>query len=232
MARRSSKARRRSGGPGAQDASAWGALLGARLRASTLAVGCLAVSSGIVLFGFNLWIPTNLRMLGFTQADAILRNASLMGFPLTFVVAWLYGFWSSKKTIALLTLLTALALFGFAFAGNEVVHHRVVLYVLLIVPIWGISSVVAVLSVYSAEIYPTAIRSRATGFAAGASKAGGVAIIASTVVGLATPSIATISMVGAIAMTLSAVLTLVCGVETRRRRLEDIDRSGESRIAV
>ncbi|GLU30595.1 MFS transporter [Trinickia caryophylli] len=218
--------------PGAQDASAWGALLGARLRASTLAVGCLAVSSGIVLFGFNLWIPTNLRMLGFTQADAILRNASLMGFPLTFVVAWLYGFWSSKKTIALLTLLTALALFGFAFAGNEVVHHRVVLYVLLIVPIWGISSVVAVLSVYSAEIYPTAIRSRATGFAAGASKAGGVAIIASTVVGLATPSIATISMVGAIAMTLSAVLTLVCGVETRRRRLEDIDRSGESRIAV
>lgn len=216
---------------GPQVKGAWTELFGAKVRTSTATIGCLAVSSGLVLFGFNLWIPTNLRVLGFTESDAILRNASLMGFPLTFLVAWMYGFWSSKKTIVWLTSLTALALFGFAFAGNEVVHHRMLLYVLLIVPIWGISSVVAVLSVYSAEIYPTQIRSRGTGFAAGASKAGGVAIIASTVLGLATPSIERISLIGAVSMTLSAVLTFVCARETRNRRLEEIDQA-ESKVAL
>ena len=43
----------------------------------------------------------------------------------------------------------------------------------------------AVLSVYRAEIYPTAIRSRGGGFAAGASKAGGVAIIGLVTLGIA-----------------------------------------------
>jgi putative MFS transporter len=210
---------------------AWSELLSAKLRPSTAVVGCLAASSGLVLFGFNLWIPTNLRMLGFTEADAILRNAALMGFPLTFVVAAMYGFWSSKRTIVVLTSVTAVALFAFALGGNQIMQHRALLYVLLIVPIWGISSVVAVLSVYSSEIYPTAIRSRGTGYAAGASKAGGVAIIASTAVGLAAPSIASIALVGAVSMTLSAVLTFVYGTETRKLRLEEIDRR-ESKIAA
>lgn len=93
---------------------------------------------------------------------------------------------------------------------------------LLIVPIWGISSVVAALSVYSSEIYPMRIRSRGTGFAAGASKAGGVAIIALVIFGIATPSIATVALIGAIPMTLAVLLTACFGVETRKRRLEEI----------
>jgi putative MFS transporter len=184
-----------------------------------------------VLFGFNLWIPTNLRKLGFTESDAILRNAALMGFPLTLVVARLYGFWSSKKTIIVLASLTAAALFGFVIAGDAVVENRGLLYALLIVPIWGISSVVAVLSVYSAEIYPTRIRSRGTGFAAGASKAGGVAIIALVTFGIAAPSIATIALIGAIPMALAVVLMLAFGVETRKRSLEDITRDEFARAA-
>jgi len=208
----------------ARPTDAWSELVSPRLRSSTGVIGCLAISSGLVLFGFNLWIPTNLRMLGFAQPDALLRNAALMGFPLTFVVAWMYGFWSSKKTIVVLTSLTAAALFGFALAPDFVVRHRSLLYLLLTVPIWGISSVVAVLSVYSAEIYPTGVRSRGTGYAAGASKAGGVAIIASTAAGLAAPSIANIALVGAVSMTLSAVLTFACAIETRKLRLEDIHR--------
>jgi putative MFS transporter len=103
-----------------------------------------------------------------------------------------------------------------------VVQNRWLLYVLLIVPIWGISSVVAVLSVYSSEIYPTRIRSRGTGFAAGASKAGGVAIIALVVFGIAAPSIATVALVGAIPMALAVLLTVLYGVETRNRPLEEI----------
>lgn len=209
----------------------WSELASRQFLGVTLVVACLALGSGLVLFGFNLWIPTNLRKLGFTEADAILRNAALMGFPLTFVVAWMYGFWSSKKTIILLSSLTAVALFGFVIAGDAVVQNRALLYALLVVPIWGISSVVAVLSVYSSEIYPTRIRSRGTGFAAGASKAGGVAMIALVVFGIAAPSIATVALIGAIPMTLSVVLVFFFGVETRKRRLEEITADEFARAA-
>ena len=209
----------------------WSELARPQFLGVTLVVGCLALGSGLVLFGFNLWIPTNLRKLGFTESDAILRNAALMGFPLTFLVAWMYGFWSSKKTIILLSSLTAAALFGFVIAGDAVVHNRVLLYALLIVPIWGISSVVAVLSVYSSEIYPTRIRSRGTGFAAGASKAGGVAMIALVVFGIAAPSITTVALIGAIPMTLAVVLVLFFGIETRKRRLEEITADAFARAA-
>ena len=202
--------------------SRWSQLLRGELLWLTAIVGVLALGSGLVLFGFNLWIPSNLRKLGFTDADTILRNAALIGFPLTFVVAWMYGFWSSKKTIIVLTALTAAALFGFVFAGDAVVQNRALLYVLLVIPIWGINSVVAVLSVYAAEIYPTRVRSRGSGFAAGASKAGGVAIIALVAFGIAAPSIATVALIGAIPMALAVVLVALRGVETRQRRLEEI----------
>jgi len=200
----------------------WSQLLSGELLWLTAIVGVLALGSGLVLFGFNLWIPSNLRRLGFTDADTILRNAALIGFPLTFVVAWMYGFWSSKKTIVVLTGLTSAALLGFVFAGDAVVQNRTLLYVLLVIPIWGINSVVAVLSAYAAEIYPTRVRSRGSGFAAGASKAGGVAIIALVAFGIAAPSIATVALIGAIPMALAVLLVSLRGVETRQRRLEEI----------
>jgi putative MFS transporter len=202
--------------------SRWQQLLSGEFIGLTAVVAVLAIGSGLVLFGFNLWIPSNLRKLGYTDADAILRNAAIMGFPLNLLVAWMYGFWSSKKTIVALSAVTAAALFGFVIAGDAIVQNRSLLYMLLIVPIWGISSVVAVLSVYSAEIYPTAVRSRGTGFAAGASKAGGVAIIALVVLGIAAPSIATVAMIGAIPMALAVLLVHFFGIVTRQRRLEDI----------
>lgn len=201
----------------------WCQLLSPQFIGLTLVITVLALGSGLVLFGFNLWIPTNLRKLGITEADTILRNAAMMGFPLSFLIAWMYGFWSSKKTIIILGSLTALALFGFVGAGDAIVHNRTLLYVLLIIPIWGISSVVAVLSVYSSEIYPTRIRARGTGFAAGASKAGGVMIISLMSFGIAVPSISTVALIGAIPMTLAVILVAIFGVETCKRRLEEIN---------
>jgi putative MFS transporter len=202
--------------------SRWSQLLSGELLWLTVIVGVLALGSGLVLFGFNLWIPSNLRKLGFHDADAILRNAALIGFPLNLLVAWMYGFWSSKKTIIALSALTAAALLGFVVAGNAIVQNRALLYALLVVPIWGISSVVAVLSVYAAEVYPTRVRSRGSGFAAGASKAGGVAIIGLVAFGIAAPSISTVALIGAVPMALAVVLVAFFGVETRQRRLEEI----------
>ncbi len=190
----------------------------------TAVVVLLGLGVGLVSFGFQLWIPSNLQKLGFAEGDAnrLLRNSALIGFPLNFLVAWLYGFWSSKKTLILVTTLTALSLFGFVLAGNSVATNRFLLYTLLIMPIWGISSVVAVLSAYSAEIFPTRLRSRGTGLASGISKAGGVLIIALVAIAVAPPSIADTALIGALPMALAAGAVALFGPETRKRQLEEI----------
>ncbi len=204
--------------------SQWLQLVRWPLLSQTAAISLLALGVGFVLFGFNLWIPSNQRRLGFTEAsaDRILRDSALIGIPFTFLVAWMYGFWSGKKTIILLSAIKATSLFGFAVAGDSVIHYGGLLYVLLAVPIWGINAVTAVLTVYSAEIYPTRVRSRGTGFAAGASKAGGVLIIALVALGMATPSIATTALIGGIPLALAVVAVACFGVETRNRALEQI----------
>jgi putative MFS transporter len=89
-------------------------------------------------------------------------------------------------------------------------------------PIWGISSVVAVLSAYSAEVFPTRLRSRGSGLAAGFSKAGGVLIIALVAISVAPPSIAGTALIGAIPMAVAAVAVALFGTETRKRQLEEI----------
>jgi MFS transporter, putative metabolite:H+ symporter len=190
----------------------------------TAVVVLLGLGIGLVSFGFQLWIPSNLQKLGLGEAEAnrLLRNSALIGFPLNFLVAWLYGFWSSKRTLILLAGLTALSLFGFVAAGDSIATNRDLLRALLIMPIWGISSVVAVLSAYSAEVFPTALRSRGSGMAAGFSKAGGVVIIALVVVAVAPPSIAATALIGAVPLALAALAVALFGTETRKRRLEEI----------
>jgi putative MFS transporter len=191
---------------------------------ATVVVLLLALGVGLTSFGFQLWIPSNLQKLGFAEgaANRLLRNSAIIGFPLNFLVAWLYGFWSSKKTLILVTSLTALSLFGFVIAGNSVATNEVLLYSLLIMPIWGISSVIAVLSAYSTEIFPTRLRSRGSGLAAGISKAGGVAIIALVVFAVSPPSIAETALIGALPLALAALAIVFLGPETRNRQLEEI----------
>lgn len=191
---------------------------------SSVAVTAVAVGAGLVTFGFQLWIPTNLQHLGFSSvsSDYTVRNAALIGLPLTVAIAWLYGFWSSRKTIVLLSGLTAAALACFVIEGNSLAHEHVLLTVLLVLPIAGISSVVAVVSAYASELYPTLIRSRATGYVAALTKAGGVLIIALTVLSATIPSIALTAFLGALPLACGAVIFLSVGTETRRRPLEDI----------
>ncbi len=202
----------------------WLQLLARPFRGLTAVVGLFGLGVGLVTFGFQLWIPSNLQRLGFDEVTSatILRDAALLGFPVTFLIAWLYGFWSSKKTMILLGLVTAVALAGFVVLGDRVADHRGQLYALLVTPITGISSILAVLVAYAAETFPTRVRSRGTGLAAGASKLGGVAVIALVVAGATPPSISTTALIGAIPIALGAVAVGVFGIETRRRRLEDI----------
>lgn len=189
------------------------------------AIVILAVGAGLITYGFQLWIPTNLEHLGFTtvNSDYIVRNAALIGLPLSVITTVLYGFWSSKKTIVASFALLALALAGFVAAGNSLAHNHVLLTALLVVPLSGTSLVAAVTIVYASEIYPTRIRSRGTGLAAGATKAGGVLIIA-MVVAATTPSITLTALIGVIPLLIGIVTFTWVGYETRSRRLEEISR--------
>jgi putative MFS transporter len=190
----------------------------------TTAAVLVALGIGLVTFGFQLWIPSNLQSLGFTEGEAsrLLRDSALIGFPLNFVVAGLYGFWSSKRTLVGLVGLTTASMIGFLLVGDSVVSTPVLLYTLLLMPIWGISSVTAVLSAYVAEIYPTRVRSRGSGLIAGMTKAGGVLVIGVVTLSISPPSIAGTALIGAVPMGLATVAVAVFGIETCRRRLEDI----------
>jgi len=202
----------------------WAQLFAGPFLGLSAVVVLLGLGVGLVTFGFQLWIPSNLQKLGFDEVTSatILRDSAILGFPATFVIAWLYGFWSSKKTVILVCVATGAALAGFVLLGDRVADNRTRLDLLLILPITGISSILAVLVAYASETFPTRIRARGTGLAAGASKAGGVAIIALVVAGTTPPSIARTALIGAVPLVLGALAMAVYGVETQRRRLEDI----------
>ena len=190
----------------------------------TLVVFMLALGIGTTQYGFQQWIPSNLQKLGYDEVDAarILRDSALIGFPLNFPVAFLYGFWSSRKTIIAMALLSAAALMGFVVAGQGVAHNSLALHALLIVPIWGISSLTAVTAAYASEIYPTRIRARGSGLTAAGTKIGGVMILAAVAAAVAAPSISVTAFLGAAPLLAAVLLIVVFGVETRKKSLEQI----------
>jgi putative MFS transporter len=205
----------------------WREILSPQLRTKSLVLVVLALGAGLVAFGFQLWLPSNLTKLGFNAkaSSTILRNGALIGLPATVVLAAVYGLWSSKKTVVLAAVATVAALIGCAIVGNSIAHHQSLMYLLLAVPITAASSLTAVALAYGAELFPTKLRSRGTGLAAAGSKAGGVIISAMVAASLAAPSIATTALICAVIVAVAAVLAAVFGMETRKRGLEEITAS-------
>ncbi len=194
------------------------------LLGPTAAITVLAIGLGLMTYGFQQWVPTNLQALGYTtvKSDYVIRNAAILGLPLTVVCAWMYGVWGSRKTLITTTAVTGVTLVGFAIFGDSLAHHHFVLSLMLVVPLSGVSSVAAVVSGYAAEVYPTLVRSRGSGLAAGMTKAGGVLILALTVAAASIPSIGTTALIGAVPLLLAANAFFWIGPETKARSLEDI----------
>jgi MFS transporter, putative metabolite:H+ symporter len=198
------------------------------------AIIILAIGVGLITYGFQLWIPTNLQHLGYTavNSDYIVRNAAAIGLIPVLLAAAAYGFWSSKKTIIASFGLLALALCGFIIAGNSLAHHHGLLTALLVIPLAGTSLLGAIAMVYASEVYPTRIRSRGAGVAAGATKAGGVLIIGLVVAATTTPSIALTATIGVIPLVIGLVTFGWVGRETRNRRLEEISAAEETLVSL
>jgi putative MFS transporter len=194
------------------------------LAGTSAAIALLGGGVGLVTYGFQQWVPTNIQRLGYTAvaSDYVVRNAALIGLPLTILAAWMYGAWGGRRTIMAFCLATAATLAGFVVAGDSLGHNRLLLSALLVVPLSGTSSLAAVAAGYAAEVYPTRIRSRGTGLAAGMTKLGGVLILGVVVAGAVVPSIAQTAVIGAIPLAAAVVAFWRIGIETKGRALEVI----------
>jgi MFS transporter, putative metabolite:H+ symporter len=185
----------------------------------------LGISIGLLQYGFQQWMPSNLQKLGYTSVSAstVLRNSSLYGLPLCIPIAYLYGFWSSRKTIIVLMLFNLLDMAIFAAGSASVVQHRLLMEALLIIPTWSVGLLAAVLAIYAVEVYPTIVRSRGCGLAAGATKAGGVLILALAATEFTSPSIRYTALIAMIPMVLALPVLIRYGPETNLRSLEHIN---------
>lgn len=194
------------------------------LRAPTIAIAGIAIAAGLLTYGFQFWVPSNLQSLGIGEvnADFILRNSALVGLPLTLVVALLYGFWNSRKTMVCLSAVTAMSVLVFAVFGDSLTHHTVLLSAVLVIPLAGISSLVAAVVAYAAELYPTHMRSKGAGLIAGLTKAGGVLVLALVLASITKPSLAITALMGAVPLIVAIVLFARTAPDTHQRSLEDV----------
>ena len=199
-------------------------LLNGPFAGLTAMIVLLALGIGVTQYGFQQWMPSNLQHLGYTAVNSseMLRDSALIGFPLSFPIALLYGFWSSKKMVILMVGATLIALVGFVIAGTSVTQHPALLRMLLVVPVWGIGILNSVLAVYTAEIYPTLVRARGSGMSAAATKLGGFLVLVPVAASIAIPSVKATAMLGALPLALAVIAVVIFGPETRRKRLERI----------
>jgi putative MFS transporter len=190
----------------------------------SLAVVLLALGIGMTQYGFQQWMPSNLQRLGLSTVSAsnIVRDAVIIGFPLSLPTALLYHLWGSKKTVLLLSGLISVTLALFVVLGDGATTNHLLLYALLVIPTWGVSILAAVVVAYTAEIYPTVGRASGTGLSAGAGKLGGVLILALAVVAVAAPSIRLTAVFGMLPIALAAGALAIFAPETRFKHLEQI----------
>ena len=203
-----------------------GRLFRAPYRSHTMTVGLYGLGWGLVNWGFLTFLPTILEDQGIetSAASALLFWSALIAVPGTVLVAYLYGLWSSKKSMVLYAALTSLTLVGFAVVGpSSASGNQVVLGALVILLLISSGGVISMLSPYTAEVYPTELRGTGSGLAAGSSKLGGILgpPLAAGLLAIA-PGFAAPALVMAAPMALAAVVLGTKGVETRGRRLEEI----------
>ena len=195
-------------------------------RLRTLSVGSYAFGWSLVNWGFITFTPTILRDRGLDAAGAsrMLFWSALIAVPATIVVAWLYGYWSSRKTMSLFAALTGVTLLLFALVDpGSRGAGTALLMPLMVALLVGSGGIISMLSPYTAEVYPTRLRGTGSGFAAGCSKAGGILAPPLVVLVLARwPGFAAIALIAAAPVFLSMLMLALSGIETRDRPLEEM----------
>ncbi|HEV8406984.1 MAG TPA: MFS transporter, partial [Sphingomicrobium sp.] len=206
------------------------ALTGRAFFGKLFALSLAAICFSIINFGLLLWLPADLIAKGYSVgvSSKLLAESALIAFPTVFVVAYLYGSWSTKWSLASSLVMTLAGLAGvlwleLARAGNPVFPVA-----LLII---GTNALIAMLLPYTAETFPLRIRGRTTGIVAACTKAGGMFAQLLAIMALV-PPLAIVAI--AIMVPTAAALLLVAwfGKETRGRDLRELDPDGHTFAAT
>jgi len=193
-------------------------------RGLTGSIALFALAWGLVNNGFLLWLPTNLRQLGLPvdSADQLLAASAVIGFPAVFFVAWLYGFWSSKATMIIAATAVAAALTVFALLGASIAQNGLLMQAMIVLLLAGTGAMLAMLTPYSSEVFPTQIRARGTGLAGACARAGGFFGVGAVLLAITPASLTGAAILGVVPTILAIATLWIHGVETRRRPLEEI----------
>ncbi|MGJ7916704.1 MFS transporter [Massilia sp. LXY-6] len=189
----------------------------------TLGMGVAGVAWGLANFGFLLWLPMNLRAMGMDAATAtsLLARAAFLALPGTVLVIWLYHRWSSVGTLVAFIALSAASLLAFFVLGWMGIASSAALAVATCALLVSVSGVIATLIPYASEIYPVHLRATGAGLIAASSKLGGILGAGLGVAGLfADLQLSALAI--AVPMLLAALLLARRGIDTRGRRLEEI----------
>ena len=192
----------------------------------TLVVFAYGLAWGVVNWGFISFLPTFLRGAGFGAGASafLLFLSAIVAIPGTVLVAYTYGKWSSRKSMVLFAAASIACVLGLAWLAPNQGSSRVAVVGMLALLYAATGGVVAMLSPYTAEVFPTRLRGTGSGISAGSSKLGGLIGGVATVtglIGIATGMLQPALLVS-VPMAAAAVLVWMYGIETRGRRLEEL----------
>jgi putative MFS transporter len=199
-------------------------------RTQTAVVFAYGLAWGVVNWGFISFLPTFLRDAGFgaSAASFLLFLSAIVAIPGTVLVAYTYGKWSSRKSMIAFAVASIVCALGLAWLAPNEGSSRIAVIGMLALLYAATGGVIAMLSPYTAEVYPTRLRGTGSGVSAGSSKLGGLIGGIATVSGLIGISTGMMqpALLVSIPMAAAAILVAMHGVETRGRRLEElVDRS-------
>jgi putative MFS transporter len=176
------------------------------------------------VLGFLVWLPTYLARLGYITHEASLYTLiiNIIAVPSALLTAFLFERWSTKKTIGLFSVIGGLALVAL---GISAPHLSPALLIVLgaITMFFAVTVVMGAFPPYVTEIYPTELRGTGSGSAVAFGRTGAVTgifmggwILASGLASLALPLTFGLPIIAA------GILVALFGIETRRKRLEEI----------